>query len=126
MDKWIEKIELRKSKKDAGWWFKVGTAVLVAITVIVVGVRLWLKNKQITTLKVQKKLDENAQKRAKAKAEAATLTQKKTKALLKAKEAEDRAVSIDKKIMDTHNRAESDRDVIDQLKSWDDVDKHVK
>lgn len=126
MNNWIAMVEARKGKKDAGWWFKVVTALLVVLVVVVLAVRLALRNGEVAAFRTQKLLADNAEKRQIAKAKIATSEQKAAAASKKATEAVIKATQVDEKIQKIEAVHNHEKEVLSRLKSWRDVDKYVR
>lgn len=126
IDKLVQVVDLRKQKKDAKWWFKVGTLVLVALLVVILALRFFLRRGELIGVDAYKKILNNSVKRENYKAERAKVLEKQTEASRKAMQALVKVAKVQKHKEKVLASEKKEKEILSNLKSWRDVDKYVK
>lgn len=118
---------INKTKnKPKSFWAKLGVGVLLFLLAVVVFLKYnYFKNK-VETLKTKNILSEDDKKDAVLQEQLKSIKQQKSSLIKEVIRADSNINKVDGNIKKTKQTAKTDLELIDNIDSWDDVDKKIK
>lgn len=129
MNNLVEYVQKYKQNNPTGWrkWVFGTLAVLAVLTLIIVyGVQNAMRSKELARLKHELDVATVGADKAKADAAVAEHTDARDEAVGRAELAEERAEELKEQLVVLENEHKRSADVINSIRSWEDVDAKVR